>query len=152
MSTSNGSTIDHGSHGSSGHCGGGSMSKRGNWAGMNIAVMVIAFILFWPIGLFILYWIASGRHVSALPNTVRRKWDEHFGQSRGMSFSTRFQTGNTVFDAFQQTQYDRIREIKEEIKLRAQRFQDFKANKKRREDEEEFNSFMASAPIQDNNQ
>ena len=44
-----------------------------------------------------------------------------------------------------QTQYDRIREIKAEIKERSRRCDDFRADAKRA-DQEAFNQFMASSP------
>ncbi len=53
---------------------------------------------------------------------------------------------NVVFSEYQQTQYDRIREIKDEIKSRSKRFNDFRASAKRRADQEEFNQFMADSP------
>jgi hypothetical protein len=54
-----------------------------------------------------------------------------------------------VFNTYQNTQYDRIREIKEEIRARAKRFSEFRADVKRRADEEEFNQFMSNAPERD---
>jgi len=53
---------------------------------------------------------------------------------------------NSVFEEFQQTQYDRIAEIKEEISERARRFNEFRSDAKRRAEEEAFNSFMANRP------
>lgn len=56
------------------------------------------------------------------------------------------ESDNSLFNEFQQTQYDRIREIKEEIKDRSNRFNEYRADAKRRADEEEFNNFMSSSP------
>ena len=56
---------------------------------------------------------------------------------------------NSVFDEFQQTQYDRIAEIKEEIKERSRRFSEFRFDVKRRAEQEEFSQFMASHPDTD---
>ena len=61
-------------------------------------------------------------------------------------FSKDARSDNVVFNEFQQTQYDRIREIRDEIKERSRRFAQFRANAKRRADEEEFNRFMGDAP------
>ena len=54
-----------------------------------------------------------------------------------------------MFNAFQQTQYDRIAEIKEEIRERSRRFTEYRADAQRRADEEEFNRFMANSPASD---
>ena len=142
MSSTNGSTINQ--SGKRGHCccnwGG-----KANWSGLNIAAMVLGFVVFWPVGLFILYWMFTGRSVRELPQAIGDTWStvtsgRHDRNHRGE------RCDNTVFNQFQQTQYDRIREIKDEIKARSRRFAEFRADAKRRADEEEFNRFMAQAP------
>lgn len=113
--------------------------------------MVMGFVIFWPIGLFILFWIITGRNVRDLPEGVQDMWNKITGgwgtKSRVSSDQT---SNNTVFNEYQQTQHDRIREIHEEIKERSSRFQDFREDAKRRADEEEFNRFMNQAPPQHN--
>jgi len=115
--------------------------KRGSWTGINIAAMVLGFVFFWPVGLVILYWILKGRDVRALPGAIRGQWV----QMRGGSYSG---SSNVVFNEYQQTQYDRIKEIKDEIDSRSKRFAEFRMQAKRREDEDEFSRFMSSAPGQ----
>ena len=117
--------------------------SKGNWSGVNIAAMVIGFVLFWPVGLLILYWNLTGRNLKDLPGAVQEKWSAIFNGS-GVKKMKNNSTENTVFDEFQQTQYDRINEIKDEIKNRAKNFKDFRSNAKRRADEAEFNEFMSS--------
>lgn len=146
MSLSSGSTNDHRNHRSRDHCC-GSWGKQGNWSGFNIAAMVLGFVFFWPVGLFLLYWIISGRSVKDLPQGIRNQWSRMTGNWSGNdSFNKSGHNENTVFDEFQQTQHDRIHEIKEEIKVRLRRFGEFRSNAKRRADEEEFNQFMSDAP------
>jgi len=87
-----------------------------------------------------LYWIMTGRQVTELPGAVREQWANWTGRNRG---SGALGADNVVFAEYQQTQYDRIHEIKQEIKERARRFNDFRADVKRRADQEEFNQFMA---------
>lgn len=143
MSSSHCSTADHSERSSRDHrCG--EWSSRGDWSGFNIAAMVLGFVFFWPIGLFFLYWILKGRSVKDLPRATRRKWSKMTGsQPRGGVEGS----DNEVFNEYQQTQFDRIREIKEEIKDRSRRFADFRASARRRADEEEFNRFMSEAPV-----
>lgn len=126
--------------------GKGSCSK-GNWSPLNIGAMVFGFVLFWPVGLLVLYWNISGRDVRDLPAAIKQKWSSMF--NRRSSESTPSTNGNSVFDEFQQTQYDRIAEIKEEIKERARRFNEFRMDAKRRAEQEEFSQFMASHPDTD---
>ena len=147
MSVSSGSTVDQPSHQQWSRCGGG-MGRKGHWSPVNTAAMVLGFIFFWPVGLFMLYWIASGRNVQELPQAIRHQWSNFSGFWNDSSSETRT-SENVVFNTYQNTQYDRIREIKEEIRARAKRFSDFRADVKRRADEEEFNQFMSNAPERD---
>ncbi len=147
MSSSSGSTIGQPENRSRGHCC-GNWGKIGNWSGLNIVAMVLGFLIFWPIGLFMLYWIVKGRSVQELPEGIRRQWSKVAGNCHGKdSFRQSDRSDNVVFNEFQQTQYDRIREIKDEIKERSRRFTEFRADAKRRVDEKEFNQFMAEAPV-----
>lgn len=143
MSASDGSVTNHSRHSMGcthrGGCG------KGKWSGRNIVVMVLAFMLFWPVGLVVLYWILSGRDVKDLPGSIQRKWSQTFGAQS----SSPSRSDNVVFDEYQQTQYDRISEIKEEIKDRARRFHEYRADAKRRADEVEFKSFMANNPMRE---
>ncbi len=118
-------------------------SGEGKWTGSNLIVMILGFVFFWPVGLFIVFWIASGRSVHQLPAAARALWDKVFAGGDAMSAG---KSDNSVFNDYQQTQFDRISEIKEEIKSRARRFNEFRSDAKRRADEEEFNRFMNDAP------
>ena len=73
-----------------------------------------------------------------------------FGGGKAMVSSDVDDSGNSVFNAFQQTQHDRISEIKEEIRDRARRFSEYRADAQRRADEAEFNQFMSNKPSTDN--
>jgi len=75
-------------------------------------------------------------------NATIKKWSNLVSGSSNLSANVKGE--NSVFDEFQQTQYDRIVEIKEEIKNRARSFKEFRSDAKRREDEAEFKEFMSS--------
>jgi len=141
MSSSSGTTVNQSNDRSWGPCRTGH-ARKGNWTSFNIAAMVLSFVFFWPFGLVVLFWILSGRHVQDLPAAMRQKWHE----LRGSSPSFAGNSGNVVFNDFQQTQYDRINEIKHEIKTRAERFKAFRADAQRRADQDEFNRFIADTP------
>ena len=128
-----------------GFCGKGRCAK-GNWSGLNTAAMVIGFVLFWPLGLVVLYWNITGRNIQDLPPAIQEKWNAMFS---GVKKHKDSEGDNSVFDEFQQTQYDRIHEIKEEIKKRASNFRSFKSDAKRQADEAEFKDFMSSNRSQD---
>ena len=142
MTSSTATMNNNGTHdGGSGCCGFGASA---HWSFTNIAAMVIGFVLFWPIGLFILYWILKGRNVMDMRSHLAEKWHRFKGNDAAEASGT----DNQIFNEYQQTQFDRIREIKDEIKERARRFADFRSDAKRRADEEEFRRFMDDSPSQ----
>lgn len=141
MSSSSATSVNQSGNRPWGPCGGGH-ARKANWSSFNIAAMVLSFVFFWPLGLVVLFWILSGRDAKELPGALKQKWRDFTGRSGGFGHST----NNSVFNDFQQTQYDRINEIKHEIKTRSERFKEFRADAQRRADQEEFNQFMANSP------
>lgn len=118
-------------------------SGRGHWSVANITVMILGFIFFAPLGFVVLVWTLLGHPIQELPAWVRKQWRRFSGSS---IVATEDSTDNTVFNEYQQTQYDRIREIKEEIRNRAEAFRAYRENLKRRQDQQEFEDFMSSKP------
>jgi hypothetical protein len=105
--------------------------------------MVLGFVLFWPLGLAMLFWILSGRDVVDLPAVVRSKWV----QFRENHNSTLGNSDNVIFNEYQQTQQDRIQEIEEEMSKRETHFREYRENASRQKDRAEFDEFMSSNPI-----
>jgi len=143
MSSSHANTVEHNGYKSWSRCSGAfgkGVGRSAKWSGINIAAMVVGFVFFWPVGLVVLFWIMSGRQVQELPGAIREQWARMFGHDGSSAEAV----DNVVFNEYQQTQYDRIREIKEEIKSRSTRFTEFRMNAKRRADQEEFNQFMSA--------
>jgi hypothetical protein len=123
--------------------GSGGLSGGGHWSWANIAAMVLGFIIFPLLGILLLVWTLMGRPVQDLPAWLREKWDQVFGGKRSVTYG---HSDNMVFNEYQQTQYDRIREIKDEIGRRAEAFRHFRSDDKRRQDQKEFEEFMATSP------
>jgi len=142
MTSPNTSTADQVHRHTRGHCGWGG---DGNWSATNIVALVLGFVIFWPIGLFFLYWIFKGRDIKDIPRSFSSKWSD----SPSKWFKKNHTTDNVVFNEYQETQYDRIREIKDEIKDRDERFSRFRDDVKRRADEAEFKEFMSESPVKD---
>jgi len=119
------------------------LSTQQKWSVVNIAGMVLGFVLFWPLGLAMLFWILSGRDVVDLPAVIRSKW----AQFRGNHSTTSGNSDNVIFNEYQQTQRDRIQEIEEEIRKRETHFREYRDNANRQQDRREFDDFMSSSPI-----
>ncbi len=116
---------------------------KGHWSGANIAAMVLGFIIFPPLGLVVLAWTILGHPIQELPGWIRDKWNQVF---RSRSAGSNTNSGNSVFNDFQQTQYDRIQEIKEEIRKRAEAFRAYRDSLQHRQDQQEFDEFMSGKP------
>ena len=143
MTSTDYTTAAHSGEHSRSHCCG--WGSDANWSASNIVALVLGFVIFWPIGLFFLYWILKGRQVRDIPRGMSNKWH----QSKNGWTSRENTSDNVIFNEYQQTQHDRIREIKEEIKERTRRFAEFRQDAKRRADEEEFHRFMNQSPARD---
>ena len=108
-----------------------------------IAVMVLGFILFWPVGLAILAYLlwsgrmGCGRHgdMSRWQQRMSDKWDrnvERWGREmRGFQSS-----GNRAFDEYREETLTRLEEEQRE-------FRAFLDRLRKAKDKEEFDQFMA---------
>jgi len=104
-----------------------------------IAVMVLGFILFWPIGLAILgYMIWSGRMGCSKRHGPGRWYNSRSenGGSHRWGRKQRFAaSGNSAFDEYRE---ETLRRLEEEAK----EFDDFLANLRHAKDKAEFDQFM----------
>lgn len=146
MTSTNYSTTEE-PRGHHSHCAMRRCSK-GHWSGANIAAMVLGFVIFPPLGLAVLAWTILDHPIQELPGWLRDKWNQVF---RSHSVDPERGSDNSVFNDFQQTQYDRIQEIKEEIRKRTEAFRAYRENKKRRHDQQEFEDFMSGKPDKEEN-
>ena len=121
-----------------------------------IAVMVLSFILFWPVGLAVLAFLiwsgrmGCGRHgdVSRWQRRFADRWDNNV-QRWGREFRGFQSSGNAAFDEYRE---DAIRRLEEEQR----EFREFLERLRKAKDKSEFDQFMSerrnrpSPPPQDN--
>jgi len=113
-----------------------------------IGLMVIGFIIFWPIGLGILaYLIWSGRMTCRARKSgrdwrhrVAGKWERKM-ERWGIQAKTYTPTGNRAFDEYRD---DTLRRLEEE----AEQFQSFLDRLRMAKDKSEFEQFMADRQAQ----
>jgi hypothetical protein len=117
------------------------------WKPFNIAAIILSLVVFWPLGLFLFVWVLMDRQLRELPGIVQSQFNRLRAWMSSQHFSVRSTvSGNRVFDEFQQTQFDRIDEIKTEIKDRDNAFRDFKAAQDREVEVQQFETFMQKSP------
>ncbi|RYH10180.1 DUF2852 domain-containing protein [Tropicimonas sp. IMCC6043] len=98
---------------------------KGAW----IAVMILGFIFFWPIGLALLaYMIWSKRMFNGSCRSARRAHHRHYRHAMKSS-------GNSAFDAYREETIRRLEEEQEAFEAFLQRLRDAK-------DKAEFDAFM----------
>ena len=109
---------------------------KGAW----IAVMVLGFIVFWPIGLAILaYLIWSGR-MGCWKGSGRGRW-HYYEAERGRGegwFGSRRRNGSSGNSAFDEYREETLRRLEDEQK----EFQDFLQRLRQAKDKAEFDQFM----------
>lgn len=123
---------------------------RPAWTPVTIAMMIIGFMIFWPLGLAMIAYIIWGDRLDAFKSDVNAATDkasEMFNQGRSFrncrSRSTHARTGNVAFDDWREAELKRLHE--ERMKLDAMRaeFDDYARELRRAKDQKEFDSFMA---------
>jgi hypothetical protein len=109
------------------------LDERGRWAW--IAVTVVGFVLFWPIGLALLVYIFWSNRMTC------RHWGRHHSHRNRMHAG---RTGNTAFDAYREETLKRLEEERDA-------FLGFLEQLRAAKDRAEFDQFMASrnAPTPD---
>ncbi len=102
------------------------------WTPANIGSVVAGFILFWPAGILILFYVLSGGDMARAFNRSREWVSNMFNRAT----ATNETTGNSAFDAYREETMNRLKE-----EQRA--FGDFMERLRRARDQEEFERFMA---------
>ena len=117
--------------------------SRANWSALNIVTIILGFIFFWELGVFLLIWAIIGRDVAEIPALIYREVKKltNWYQKRTVSPS-----GNKVFDEYQQTQMDRIDEIRKEVSERYDSFRNYKKDRDKVAEKDEFEEFMKKKP------
>ena len=122
------------------------------WSPLTIALMVMGFIIFWPLGLAVLGYILWGEKFGGSPEKAQAYWNKgkawcssnaprhnrnHWNRSHGMSSS-----GNAAFDDYRAEQLKRLDEERARLDAEIEAFHEYMANLNKAKDREEFDRFM----------
>ena len=122
---------------------------RPAWTPLTIALMVVGFIVFWPLGLMMLAYIVWGhrvpelrRHFDGVKQDFRsefanRSWGCGSGSRSGFTRS-----GNVAFDDYRARELKRLEEERKKLEDERHEFETFMQNLRRARDQEEFDRFM----------
>mgnify|MGYP001462183424 FL=1 len=122
---------------------------RPAWTPATIALMVIGFMVFWPLGLAMLAYIIWGDRLDGFKRDVNRATDGVFaGCRRGADRAHRWghgaRTGNVAFDDWRSKELERLAEERRKLDETLAEFDEYARELRRAKDQEEFDRFMAN--------
>ena len=123
---------------------------RPAWTPATIALMVLGFVVFWPLGLAMLAYIIWGDRLDGFKRDVNKATDGIFaGCRRGADKAHRWghssaRTGNVAFDDWRDKDLERLAEERRKLDEALAEFDDYARELRRAKDQEEFDRFMAA--------
>lgn len=117
---------------------------RPDWTPATIALMVLGFVVFWPLGLAMLAYILFGERLSDFKRNANERADGIFAGFRrsGRRYTAPFSTGNVAFDDWRKAELDRMEEQRRKLDEMREEFDSYLRELRRAKDQEEFDRFM----------
>ena len=119
-----------------------SYALRPAWTPLTIALMVLGFIVFWPLGLAMLAYILWGHRMPEIRRHfegMKRDWSHEFRGCGAAGFS---RSGNAAFDEYRGRELERLERERRRLEEERREFEAFMQNLRRARDQEEFDRFM----------
>ena len=125
---------------------------RPAWTPVTIAMMVVGFMIAWPLGLAVIAYIIWGDRLEAFKSDVNVATDRasgFFQNAKGGfnmgngNFAMGGGTGNVAFDEWRDAELKRIEAERAKLAEARHEFDGYLRELRRAKDEEEFRSFMA---------
>jgi len=120
---------------------------RPAWTPVTIALMILGFIVFWPLGLAMIAYIIWGDRLEEFKSDVNRATDGVVDRFRGgerASGLSRAGTGNVAFDEWRETEFERLAEERRKLDEMRAEFDDYQRELRRAKDRDEFESFLSA--------
>ena len=120
---------------------------RPDWTPATIALMVLGFVVFWPLGLAMLAYIIFGDRLKTFKKDANDTVDGMFASCRGKFRSGRGHgfrsaTGNVAFDDWRDAELARLDEERRKLDEMREEFDAYSRELRRAKDQEEFDRFM----------
>lgn len=120
------------------------------WGPLTIALMVLGFVVWWPLGLAVLAYILWGEMFGGSAEKAQgfvsrsREWTQKTCGPRGNSFRHGFgpSSGNAAFDEYRAEQLRRLEEERRRLDDEINAFHEHMRNLRMARDREEFDRFM----------
>lgn len=116
-----------------------SVTIRPDWTPLTIGLMVLGFLVAWPLGLLMLAYILWGDRIPEF-----RRSAEAFRSRSGVGPSpTTRESGNIAFDEYRERELKRLEQERRRLDEERREFEGYVRNLRRAKDQEEFERFMA---------
>jgi hypothetical protein len=117
---------------------------RPAWTPATVGLMVLGFMLFWPLGLAMLAYILWGDRFDGFKRDFKGAKESFFGGCRGRHARRGHygRTGNVAFDEWREKELERIEEERRRLDETLKEFDTYLRELRRAKDQEEFNRFM----------
>lgn len=121
------------------------VATRPGFTPITIGLMVLGFIVAWPLGLAMLAYIFWGHRMQGLIEGVKDGLARAGIRPRGFGGPTpyRYQSGNLAFDEYRRRELDRLRQERRRLDEERAEFEAYVRDLQRARDQEEFDRFMA---------
>lgn len=116
---------------------------RPAWTPATIALMVLGFVVFWPLGLAMLAYILWGDRLEDFKGDWGKAGKNLFGscgRARNHHFAP---TGNVAFDEWRSKELERLAEERRKLEELREEFDAYARELRRAKDQQEFDRFMA---------
>ncbi|MFA7414118.1 MAG: DUF2852 domain-containing protein [Rhizobium sp.] len=117
---------------------------RPDWTPATVALMVLGFMVFWPLGLAMLAYILFGERFTSFKRDANKAADGIFAKCRHGRHhgGPHFSTGNVAFDDWRKAELDRLEEERRKLDEMRAEFDSYVRELRRAKDQEEFDRFM----------
>ncbi len=122
----------------------GSALIRPAWTPITIAMMIIGFMIFWPLGLAMIAYILWGDRLEDFKSNVNNRTDRFAkGWSRDCgSMRKSARSGNVAFDDWRDQEIERLAQERRKLEEMRAEFENHVNELRRSKDKREFDEFM----------
>ena len=113
-----------------------------SWNPLSTALMVLGFIVFWPLGLAMLAYILWGDNMMGWKREAKCQWDRSNLKNAMDGMQNTARTGNAAFDDYREKELSRLEEERKKLDSMRREFDEYTYNLRRAKDQDEFDRFM----------
>ncbi len=115
---------------------------RPAWTPATIALMIIGFMIFWPLGLAMLAYILWGDRLDDFKRDVNKATDSVSEKFSSSCRRRTYESGNVAFDEWREVELARLEEERRKLDEALREFEQYQRDLRMAKDKEEFDAFM----------